>query len=193
MFSKVASSIEPSVTLAISAKAKAMKAKGEDVIGFGAGEPDFDTPVSIKEKAKEAIDKGLTKYTPASGMLKLKEVVAKKFKEDNNLEYDIDNIIVSNGAKQSILNLIMTIVNKGDEVIVPAPFWVSYPEMVKLAEGKPVIVHAKEENGFKITADQIRNYISANTKAIILCNPSNPTGAVYSGEELEALAEIIET
>ena len=191
MFSKIASSIQPSITLSISAKAKAMKAKGEDVIGFGAGEPDFDTPSDIKEKAKEAIDKGFTKYTPASGLPQLKEAIADKFKRDNDLVYQKDQIFVGCGAKHVIFEILFALVQKGDEVIIPAPFWVSYPEMVKLTQARSVFIPAKEKDNFKITAEALDRHITAKTKVIILNSPSNPTGAVYSKKELGSLAKVI--
>lgn len=182
-------SISPSSTLAIDAKFKSMKEKGIDVVGFGAGEPDFDTPKHIKEAAIKAIHEGFTKYTPASGMLKLKEAVCKKFKQDNGLDYKPSQIVISNGAKHSLVNAFMAICNPGDEVIIPAPFWVSYPEMVKLADGVPVIIPTTEENGFKFTIEQIENAVTPKTKAIVLNSPSNPTGMVYTAEELKKIAE----
>ncbi len=192
MVSERIKNIGVSPTLKIAAKAISMKAEGVDVINFSVGEPDFPTPQFIKDAGKKAIDKNLTRYTINSGIVPLRQAIAKKLKEENNLEYDISEIIVSSGAKQSIFNVIMSLVNEGDEVIVPAPFWVSYPEMVSLAQGKPVIVQTEEENGFKLTADQLRNAITAGTRALILCNPSNPTGAAYSKTELEELADVIE-
>ena len=183
-------SISPSATLAIDSKAKKLKAEGIDVVGFGAGEPDFDTPVHIKQAAIAAIEEGFTKYTPASGTMTLKEAICAKFKKDNGLEYTPANIVISNGAKHSLVNVFQAICNPGDEVIIPAPFWVSYPEMVKLADGVPVIVYTTEEQGFKFTVDQIRQAVTAKTKAIILNSPSNPTGMVYTREELAELAEL---
>ncbi len=183
-------SISPSATLAIDSKAKKLKAEGIDVVGFGAGEPDFDTPVHIKKAAIAAIEEGFTKYTPASGTMTLKEAICAKFKKDNGLEYTPANIVISNGAKHSLVNVFQAICNPGDEVIIPAPFWVSYPEMVKLADGVPVIVYTTEEQGFKFTVDQIRQAVTAKTKAIILNSPSNPTGMVYTREELAELAEL---
>ena len=183
-------SISPSATLAIDSKAKKLKAEGIDVVGFGAGEPDFDTPVHIKKAAIAAIEEGFTKYTPASGTMTLKEAICAKFKKDNGLEYTPANIVISNGAKHSLVNVFQAICNPGDEVIIPAPFWVSYPEMVKLADGVPVIVYTTEEQGFKFTVDQIRQAVTAKTKAIILNSPSNPTGMVYTREELAELADL---
>lgn len=184
--------ISESQTGKISAKAITMRKAGIDVINLSVGEPDFPTPENIKEAAKKAIDNNLTKYTVNKGVVELRQAIAHKLKEENNLEYDVNNIIVSNGAKQSILMVMMSLVNKGDEVIIPAPYWVSYPEMVGLAEGRPVFINANEENGFKITPEQLKDNMSANTKALILCNPSNPTGAAYTRDELERIAEIVE-
>ena len=183
-------SISPSATLAIDSKAKKLKAEGIDVVGFGAGEPDFDTPVHIKQAAIAAIEAGFTKYTPASGTMTLKEAICAKFKKDNDLDYAPANIVISNGAKHSLVNVFQAICNPGDEVIIPAPFWVSYPEMVKLADGVPVIVYTTEEQGFKFTVDQIRQAVTAKTKAIVLNSPSNPTGMVYTREELAELADL---
>ena len=183
-------SISPSATLAIDSKAKKLKAEGIDVVGFGAGEPDFDTPVHIKQAAIAAIEAGFTKYTPASGTMTLKEAICAKFKKDNGLDYAPANIVISNGAKHSLVNVFQAICNPGDEVIIPAPFWVSYPEMVKLADGVPVIVYTTEEQGFKFTVDQIRQAVTAKTKAIILNSHGNPTGMVYTREELAELADL---
>lgn len=184
-----ASEISPSSTLAIDAKFKSMKAKGIDVVGFGAGEPDFDTPAHIKEAAIKAINDGFTKYTPASGMPQLKEAVCRKFKKDNGLEYKPEQIVISNGAKHSLVNAFMAICDPGDEVIIPAPFWVSYPEMVKLADGVPVIINTTEENGFKFTMEDLEKAVTSRTRAIVLNSPSNPTGMVYTKDELQALAK----
>ncbi len=183
-------SISPSSTLAIDAKAKKMKADGIDVIGFGAGEPDFDTPNHIKEAAIKAINDGFTKYTPASGTLELKQAVCKKFEKDNGLIYTPSNIVISNGAKHSLVNAFQAICNVGDEVIIPAPYWVSYPEMVKLADGVPVVLNTTEESGFKFTIDQLEAAITPKTRAIVINSPSNPTGMVYSKEELQAIADL---
>lgn len=180
--------ISPSVTLEITAKAKSMKAKGIDVISFGAGEPDFNTPENIRKEAIRAIENGLTKYTPTSGIIELKEAVCKKFKEDNNIEYKPENIIISSGAKHSIYNALMAIINPGDEVIIGVPYWVSYPELVKLSGGTPVLLHTKEENDFKFTVEDLERVKTNNTKALILNSPSNPTGAIYYRDELEQIA-----
>lgn len=184
--------ISPSQTLAISAKAKSMKAAGEDVISFGVGEPDFNTPQHIVEAAEEALAKGMTKYTPSAGIMDLRRAICDKFKRDNDLEYEPSQIIVSNGAKQSILNTCMAIVDEGDEVIIPAPYWLTYPEVVKVCGGVPVYVHGRRENGFKITPDQLREAITPRTKLLIFNSPANPTGAVYSEEEVRAIAKVCE-
>lgn len=183
-------SISPSPTLAIDSKFKQMKADGMDVVGFGAGEPDFDTPQHIKDAAITAINEGFTKYTPASGTLALKQAVVRKLKRDNGLDYTTDQIIISNGAKHSLMNAFGAILNPGDEVIIPAPFWVSYPEMVKLNDGVPVILPTKEENNFKFTAKDLISAITPNTRAFILNSPSNPTGMVYTVEELREIAQV---
>lgn len=183
-------SISPSPTLAIDSKFKQMKADGLDVVGFGAGEPDFDTPQHIKDAAITAINEGFTKYTPASGTLALKQAVVRKLKRDNGLDYTTDQIIISNGAKHSLMNAFGAILNPGDEVIIPAPFWVSYPEMVKLNDGVPVILETKEENNFKFTAKDLISAITPNTRAFILNSPSNPTGMVYTVEELREIAQV---
>ncbi len=188
--SEKAKSINPSSTLAIDAKFKAMKAEGIDVVGFGAGEPDFDTPEYIKEAAIKAICEGKTKYTPASGIIELKKAICKKFKNENGLDFAPENIVVSNGAKHSLINAFQAILNPGDEVIIPAPFWVSYPEMVKLADGVPVIINTTEEDGFKFTAKQLLNAITDKTRAVVLNSPSNPTGMVYTEDELRAIADV---
>ncbi len=182
--------ISPSPTLAIDSKFKQMKADGMNVVGFGAGEPDFDTPRHIKDAAIEAINAGFTKYTPASGTLELKKAIAEKFKRDNGLIYDPSQIVVSNGAKHSLVNTFGAILNPGDEVIIPAPYWVSYPEMVKYADGVPVTLFTTEESGFKFTAEQFEKAITPKTKAIVLNSPSNPTGMVYTEEELRAIADV---
>ncbi|AEM78746.1 pyridoxal phosphate-dependent aminotransferase [Thermoanaerobacter wiegelii] len=184
--------ITPSMTLEITAKAKQLKAQGIDVIDFGVGEPDFDTPDYIKEAAIDAIKKGYTKYTPSSGISELKKAVCDKLLKDNDLKYQPDQIVISNGAKHSIYNALCAILNPGDEVIIPVPYWLSYPEMVRLAYGKPVFVKTKAENDFKITAEELKNAITSKTKALILNTPNNPTGSVYTKEELEELVKIIE-
>ncbi|MDI3518951.1 MAG: aspartate aminotransferase [Caldanaerobacter sp.] len=184
--------ITPSMTLEITAKAKQLKAQGVDVIDFGVGEPDFDTPSYIKEAAIDAIKRGYTKYTPSSGIPELKKAICEKLLKDNGLSYTPEQIVVSNGAKHSIYNALSAILNPGDEVIIPVPYWLSYPEMVRLAYGKPVFVHTKEENDFKITAEELENAITPKTKAIILNSPNNPSGAVYTKEELEEIARVVE-
>ena len=166
-----------------------MKAEGIDAVGFGTGEPDFDTPDHIKQAAIDALSKGMTKYTPASGTLQLKQAVARKLKRENNLDYEPKNIVISNGAKHSLTNIFMAICDPGDEVIVPAPYWVSYPEMVKLADGVPVILDTTEEHDFKFTVEELAEKITEKTVAVILCSPSNPTGSVYSKEELKKIAD----
>ncbi|ORX24176.1 aspartate aminotransferase [Thermoanaerobacterium sp. PSU-2] len=183
-------SISPSLTLDITAKANRMRKSGINVIGFGAGEPDFDTPDYIKESAISAIREGYTKYTPTSGILELKEAIVQKLKRDNNLSYDVSQIVVSNGAKQAIFNTLCAILNQGDEVIIPSPYWLSYPEMVKLAGGVPVFIDTAESNNFKITATQLEEAISDKTKAIIINSPNNPTGAVYNEDELKNIASL---
>ncbi|MFH1837362.1 MAG: pyridoxal phosphate-dependent aminotransferase [Candidatus Omnitrophota bacterium] len=186
--SKKISGIKPSETLAITSKAKAMVAAGEDVVILAAGEPDFDTPEIVKNAGIEAIKKGQTKYTPASGTLSLKKAICRKLKEDNNLEYEPKNIIVSNGAKHSIYNILQVICSDGDEVLIVPPYWLSYPEMVKLAGGVPVFLPMNED--YKTTPDDIRKAITSRTKAIIINSPSNPTGVVYEEEELKKIADI---
>lgn len=183
-------SISPSVTLAITAKAKKMKADGEDIINFGAGEPDFKTPQNIQLAAIKAIENGWTGYTAASGLPELKKIICKKFKEDNGLIYKPENIVVSNGAKHSLFNALQAICNPGDEVIVPLPYWVSYPELVKMADAKPVFVETPEEDGFKYTKERLISAITKNTKAIIVNSPNNPTGTLYTEDDLKQLMEI---
>ena len=187
---KKASAVSPSSTLAIDAKFKSMRAQGLDVVGFGAGEPDFDTPQHIKDAAIEAIMAGKTKYTPASGTPELKQAICRKFKRDNNLDYTPANIVVSNGAKHSLVNVFGAICDPGDEVIIPSPYWVSYPEMVKLADGVPVILATTQENGFKFSIDDLKATITPKTRAIVINSPSNPTGMVYSEDELRAIARV---
>jgi aspartate aminotransferase len=182
--------LTPSLTLAIDSKAKALKAEGVDVCGFGAGEPDMDTPEHIKAAAIEALQNGFTKYTPSSGTPELRQAISEKFKADNNLEYKPSQIIVSNGAKQSCYNAIAAVCDPGDEVIIPAPYWLSYPEMVRLAGAEPVIVQTSQENAWKITPEDFENAMTPRTKMIILNSPGNPTGSVYTRDELRALSEI---
>ena len=184
-------SISESLTLAISSKAKAMKAKGLDVIDFGVGEPDFDTPQHIKQAGIDAINQGFTKYTPAAGTPELRQAVADKLKRDNDLDYPPAQIIVSCGAKHSLFNVILALCQEGDEVIIPAPYWVSYPEMVKAAGAKNVFLPTDESTQFKITPQQLDNVITPDSKVLILNSPSNPTGSVYTPDELQALAELI--
>jgi aspartate aminotransferase len=186
------SKIAPSLTLEITAKAKKMKAEGISVIGFGAGEPDFNTPDYIIESAKKALDIGFTKYTPASGMPELKKAVCKKFKDDNGLDYEESQIVISSGAKSSLYHAIEAIVQDGDEVLLPSPYWLTYPELIKLAGGKVVLVKAEKENGYKVTAEQLRKAYTPKTKALIFNSPNNPTGAVYSKEEIDAIAKFVE-
>lgn len=188
--SEKAHRISPSLTLEITAKANKMRSSGIDIIGFGAGEPDFDTPDYIKRAAIEAIEKGYTKYTPASGIVELKEAIINKLKNDNNLSYDTSQIVVSNGAKHSIYNTLCAILNPGDEVLIPSPYWLSYPEMVRLADGIPIFVETSEHNNFKVTVEQLEEAISDRTKAIIINSPNNPTGAVYNEAELKNIAAL---
>ena len=183
--------IEPSITLAITAKAAAMKAEGHDVIAMSVGEPDFDTPKHICDAAIEAIHAGFTHYTPASGILELKKAVCNKFKRDNDLHYDPSQVIINCGAKHSIFLAVFALTSPGDEVIVPSPYWVSYPEMVKVAGGTPVVIEASMDTDLKITAEQLKTAITPKTKLLILNSPSNPTGMVYTGEELRSLTEVI--
>jgi aspartate aminotransferase len=183
-------SLTPSLTLSIEAKAKKLKADGVDVCSFSAGEPDFDTPQFIKDAAVQSLAAGFTKYTPSSGIPELREAIAAKLKDENGVEYKASQVIVNCGAKHSCFNAILATCQQDDEVLIPAPYWLSYPEMVKLAGATPVIVATSEENGFKFTADQFREAMTPRTKMIILNSPSNPTGAVYTREELQALAEV---
>ncbi|MBQ8262268.1 MAG: pyridoxal phosphate-dependent aminotransferase [Lachnospiraceae bacterium] len=188
--SKKSEQVKPSSTLAITAKAKEMKSQGIDVVGFGAGEPDFNTPQNICDAAIKAIGDGFTKYTPASGTNELKEAVCKKFKEFNGLDYAPNQIVISNGGKHSLTNVFDALLNPGDEVIIPAPYWLSYPEMVKLSDGVPVIITGSKEQNYKVSAAQIEAAVTDKTKALVLNTPSNPTGMVYTREELEAIAEV---
>ena len=183
--------VSPSMTLAISARAKEMKAEGIDVCSFSAGEPDFDTPEHIKAAAKRALDQGKTNYGPAAGEPALRAAIAQKLRKDNGLNYQAENVIVTNGGKHSLYGLMMVAIDPGDEVIIPAPYWVSYTEMVKLAGGIPVIVPTTVENGYKITPSQLQNVITPRTKLFVLNSPSNPTGMVYTPDEIRALSQII--
>lgn len=183
--------VNPSLTLAIAAKAKAMKADGIDVCSFSAGEPDFDTPAHIKAAAKLALDEGKTKYGPAAGEPKLRAAITRKLKTENGLDYQAENVIVTNGGKHSLFNLMLALIESGDEVIIPAPYWLSYPEMAKLAGGVPVIVQTDASTGYKITPDQLRSAVTTKTKLFILNSPSNPTGVVYTPAEIQALAEVV--
>tara|TARA_Y100001968_G_scaffold138732_1_gene126898 strand:+ start:2242 stop:3411 length:1170 start_codon:yes stop_codon:yes gene_type:complete len=185
-----AASLAPSLTLAISAKAKELRASGEDVIGFGAGEPDFDTPQHIKDAAAQALADGFTKYTPSSGIPELRQAVADKFQKDYGVEYEPSQVIVNCGGKHSCFNVIYATCEAGDEVIIPAPYWLSYPEMAKLAGAKPVIIETSDATEFKVTPDQLREAITSNTKLFILNSPSNPTGSVYSADEIKELGDV---
>ncbi|MEY4717454.1 MAG: hypothetical protein RL563_72 [Pseudomonadota bacterium] len=184
--------VKPSPTLVITARAAAMRAAGKDIIGLGAGEPDFDTPDHIKAAAVKALDNGFTKYTAVDGTPGLKKAIQKKFKNDNGLDYDLKQILVSCGGKQSFFNLAQALLNPGDEVIIPAPYWVSYPDMVLLADGVPVIIEAGQSQNFKITPEQLRAAITPKTRLFVINSPSNPTGAAYNLEELKALGEVLE-
>ncbi len=183
--------VTPSLTLAVDTKAKAMKAEGINVCSFSVGEPDFPTPAHIVEAAQKALAEGKTKYGPAAGEPKLREAIAQKLQKENLLCYGAENVIVTNGGKHSLFNLFLATIEPGDEVIIPAPYWVSYPEMVKLAEGTPVIVETTAEGGFKITPEQLRQVITPRTRIFVLNSPSNPTGMVYTPEEIKALAEVV--
>ena len=183
--------LAPSATLAMSQKSSEMKAQGVDVINLSVGEPDFNTPDHIKEAAKKAIEENFSRYSPVPGYPELRKAIVAKLKNENGLDYSMSEILVSNGAKQSVCNTVMALVNDGEEVIIPAPYWVSYPQMVKLAGGTPVIVNAGFYQDFKMTPEQLEAAITPKTRMLILCSPSNPTGSVYSKEELEALAEVI--
>lgn len=183
--------LSPSATLAMSQKSGEMKAQGIDVINMSVGEPDFNTPDHIKEAAKKAVDENYSRYSPVPGYADLRKAIVAKLKNENGLEYTVNEILVSNGAKQSVCNTVMALVNDGKEVIIPAPYWVSYPQMVKLAGGVPVIIEAGFEQNFKITPEQLEAAITPKTRMLILCSPSNPTGSVYSETELKGLAEVI--
>lgn len=182
--------LTPSSTLAITAKAKELKSQGYDVIGLGAGEPDFNTPDYIIKAAEDAMKKGLTKYTPSGGIVELKNAIVSKYKKDNGLTYSPEEIIITTGAKHALYTLFQVLLNENDEVIVPAPYWVSYPEQIKLAGGKPVVVNADEKNNFKLTPEQLEAAITSKTKAFIINSPSNPTGMIYDKEELQKLGEV---
>lgn len=184
--------MEESATIAMSRKSRELRAEGKDVIALSLGEPDFNTPDFIKEAAIQAMNDNFTTYTPVPGYLDLREAISKKFKRDNNLDYAPDQIVVSTGAKQSIANVVMSVVNKGDEVIIPAPYWVSYMEIVKVSEGKPVVINAGIEHDFKVTGEQLEAAITEKTKMMIFSTPCNPTGSLYSKEELKAIADVIE-
>lgn len=188
--SNKAMKINPSITLEITAKAKELKELGVDVVSFGAGEPDFNTPENIIEAAIKAMKDGKTKYTPTSGILELRKAICNKLKKDNKLNYDIDQIVVSTGAKQSLANTFLAILNEGDEVIIPTPYWVSYPELVKLSGGIPVFISNKKENDYKYSLKELREAITGKTKAILVNSPNNPTGSIYTKEELTQIAEL---
>jgi len=188
--SQRAASLSPSLTLAIDAKAKQLKAEGQDVVGFGAGEPDFDTPQHIKDAAVKALNEGFTKYTPSSGIPELRQAIADKFKRENGLSYKPSQIIVSCGGKHSCYNVILATCQEGDEVLIPSPYWLSYPEMVKLAGARPVTLPTTDQTEFKVTPNQLRAAINLHTRLLILNSPSNPTGTVYTPEELKALGDI---
>ena len=182
--------LTPSLTLAIDSKAKAMRAEGIDVCGFGAGEPDFDTPEHIKEAAIKALQEGFTKYTPSAGLPELRTAISEKFSKANGIDYKPNQVIVSNGAKQSCFNAVLACCEPGDEVIIPAPYWLSYPDMVKLVGAEPVIVQTKASNAYKMTPEEFENAMTPRTKMVIINSPGNPTGSVYTREELEALVEV---
>ncbi len=192
MISDRVKNIKPSLTLEITDKARKMKAEGISVIGFGAGEPDFNTPDYINAAAKKAIDIGFTKYTPASGTPQLKKAICEKFLKDNGLYYEPEQIVVSSGAKSSLYHAICAMINPGDEVILPTPYWLTYPELIGLAQGKTVYVDCVKENGYKMTADRLEKAITEKTKCVIINSPNNPTGAVYSEDELKSIAKVIE-
>ena len=183
--------VTPSLTLAITAKAKEMKAQGVDICSFSSGEPDFDTPQYIKDAAVSALDQGKTKYGAVAGEPGLREAIARKLNNDSQLNYSPNNVIVTNGGKHSLFNLMLALIEPGDEVIIPAPYWLSYPEMVKLAQGNPIIVDTTAETDYKITPEQLRQAITSKTKLFVLNSPSNPTGTVYNPAEIKALAEVI--
>jgi len=191
MIAQRASNVEDSITMAITATAQRLKKEGLDVVSFGAGEPDFDTPDYIKEATIKALNEGKTKYTAATGIIELKQAICEKLKKEGNLTYTPENIVISCGAKHSIYNIMMSVVDPGDEVIIPSPYWVSYPDQVQLCGGKSVFIETNESSAFKITAQQLKNALTSKTKLVILNSPSNPTGSVYSKDELMALAEVL--
>jgi aspartate aminotransferase len=192
MLSRRIQALSPSLTIAISTLAKEMKAEGKDVISFSAGEPDFDTPRKIKDAAIKAIDEGFTKYTAVPGIPELLEAISYKLEKENNLKYAPNEIIVSNGAKQSLFNLFQAVIDEGDEVIIPAPYWVTYPEVVIYSGGKPVIIETNEQSGFKMSAKELQAAITPKTKMLVLTSPSNPTGSIYSKDELIEIAKVLE-
>jgi aspartate aminotransferase len=189
MFSRKALQVSPSPTMSIDARAKQLRSEGQDIVGLGAGEPDFDTPLHIREAAVAALEQGFTRYTPASGTPELKEAICRKFLRDHNLQYKLQQIVVSNGAKHSLTNIFTALLNEGDEVIIPVPYWVSYPEQVKINGGLPVFAATKKEHGYKLRGSTLKKYITPQTKALILNSPGNPGGQVYNRTELEELAE----
>ena len=191
MLSKRIQTLSPSLTIAISTLAGELKAQGKDVLSFSAGEPDFGTPQRIKDEAIKAINDGFTRYTPVPGIPELLDAIKGKLKRDNNLDYDRKQIIVSNGAKHSLFSLFQALIDEGDEVIIPAPYWVTYPEQVVYSEGVPVIIETDDKSGFKITAEQLRDAITSKTKILMLTTPSNPTGSIYSRVELEAIGDVL--
>jgi len=191
MLSKRIQSLSPSLTIAISTLARDLQTQGKDVLSFSAGEPDFGTPQRIKDEAIKAIEDGFTQYTAIPGIEELREAIAEKLERDNGLEYTADQIIVSNGAKHSLFNLFQALIDEGDEVIIPAPYWVTYPEQVEYSNGLPVIIETNDMNNFKITAEQLQEAITPKTKVVVLTTPSNPTGAIYSRKELESLAKVL--
>ena len=191
IFAERIKNLKPSATLEITAKANELKSQGHNVIGFGAGEPDFDTPENIKNSAINALKAGKTKYTPVPGIIELRKAVAKMFSQDYGVDFSFDEILVSCGGKHSLFNIFLALINKGDEVIIPAPYWVSYPAMVEIAEGKPVIIETDAKNNFKLSPDKLEQNLSERTKILIINSPSNPTGAAYTKEELKAIIDVV--
>lgn len=191
MLTKRINSLSESITMAVSALAQELKSQGKDILSFSAGEPDFDTPEVIKQKAIEALNQGKTKYTAVDGITEVKKAIIEKLKRENNLDYTFDQVIVNNGAKHSLFNLFQAVIEDGDEVIIPSPYWVTYPELVKYCGGKVVVIDTDDSSGFKITPNQLKEAITEKTKMLILTTPSNPTGAIYSKKELEELAEVL--